>query len=317
MLKKWYSIAVLFVLSAVVFTCSTNINEKGADTATYGTIKIASDESFQPLVDAELDVFHALYQYAKVGIVYKPEDAAIDEMLKDSVRLVFTTRQLNEREKAVFDAAKITPRVNKVAIDGVALIVNNANMDSMLTMKQLKSIFKGEATDWKQFSKLNNSGSIQIVFDNGNSSNLRYISDKFACDSTDRKRFFSAGGNKEVVDYVKNNKGALGVIGVNWISDGDDSTSKSFTNTVKVVAVSDKENPKKSEYYQPYQAYMAQNWYPLSRELFVISREARVGLGTGFAAFVVSDRGQRIVLKSGLVPANVPLRIVNVKNKMP
>jgi len=309
--------AIYFIFIVFVTGCENDINKKGADTATYGTIKIASDESFEPIVNAELDVFRAFYKYANINIEYLPEEGAFAALLQDSVRLIFASRELNDYEKAAFEKAKIIPRINKVAKDGVALIVNNANPDSLLNMTQLKYLFNGNTTNWKDLTKNNNSGDIQIVFDNGSSSNLRYIVSKFGCDSIARKRFFSANGNKEVVKYVQKNKGAIGVIGVNWISDGDDSTSKSFIKNVKIVAIAEKEGANKSEYYQPYQAYLAQNWYPLSRDLFIISREARVGLGTGFSAFVLSERGQRIVLKSGLVPANAPLRIIQVRNKNP
>ncbi|MFN0048442.1 MAG: PstS family phosphate ABC transporter substrate-binding protein [Cytophagales bacterium] len=304
------SLNILFFIG-----CENDINKKGADTATYGTIRIASDESFQPIVDAELDIFRAFYTHATLNIEYKPEDAAFELLLKDSVRLIFASRTLNDYEKSVFEKVKIIPRINKVAIDGVALVTNNANPDSLLTMNQLKAIFNGMTINWKLINKNNAFGDIKIVFDNGSSSNLRYVVDKFGCDSIARKRFFSANGNEAVVEYVKENKGAIGVIGVNWISDGDDSTSKSFNKSIKVVSIAEKDDAKKSEYYQPYQAYLAQGWYPLSRDLYIISREARVGLGTGFAAFVLSERGQRIVLKSGLVPANVPLRIISLKNK--
>lgn len=307
---------IILIVSIFIFSaCENDINKKGADTATYGTISIASDESFQPLLDAELAIFRVNYQYATIKVLYKPEDGAFAELMRDSVRLIFASRNLNEAEKAQFEKVKIIPRVNKVAVDGVALIVNKENPDSLMHMINLKLIFLGEKINWSQVNKKNNSGKIQIVFDNGNSSNLRYISEKFGCDSIARKQFYSANGNENVVDYVMKNKGALGVIGVNWISDGDDSTAKSFTNRIKVVAIGASEDSKLSEYYQPYQAYLAQGFYLLSRDLYIISREARVGLGTGFAAFVLSERGQRIVLKSGLVPANAPLRIINVKKK--
>ena len=68
-------------------------------------------------------------------------------------------------------------------------------------------------------------------------------------------------------------------------------------------------------FYQPYQAYMAQGKYPLLRDVVMISREARSGLASGFMAFVASDKGQRIVLKSGLVPATMPIRIIEVNHE--
>jgi phosphate transport system substrate-binding protein len=57
--------------------------------------------------------------------------------------------------------------------------------------------------------------------------------------------------------------------------------------------------------------------YPLTRDVVIISREIGTGLGTGFISFAASDKGQRIVLKSGLVPVTMPVRIVNInRNKL-
>jgi phosphate transport system substrate-binding protein len=61
---------------------------------------------------------------------------------------------------------------------------------------------------------------------------------------------------------------------------------------------------------QPYQAYLALKTYPLRRELFVINREARTGIASGFASFVAGTKGQLIILKSGLLPATGQTRIV-------
>ena len=67
-----------------------------------------------------------------------------------------------------------------------------------------------------------------------------------------------------------------------------------------------------STHFKPYQAYLALKYYPLSRRITILSREARAGLGNGFMAFVRSEGGQRIVLKAGLVPVTMPLRIVQI-----
>jgi len=50
--------------------------------------------------------------------------------------------------------------------------------------------------------------------------------------------------------------------------------------------------------------------YPLQRNIYVISREARTGLGSGFASFVAGQKGQLIFYKSGLLPAKMQVRIV-------
>ena len=122
---------------------------------------------------------------------------------------------------------------------------------------------------------------------------------------------FAVNTNKEVLDYVEQHKNAIGVIGVSWISDQDDASVKNFLSRVRVMALSDKENPTADEYVQPYQAYIALKQYPLTREVYMISREGRAGLGTGFVSFVAGDAGQRIIRLAGLLPATMPVRIIN------
>jgi phosphate transport system substrate-binding protein len=58
-----------------------------------------------------------------------------------------------------------------------------------------------------------------------------------------------------------------------------------------------------------------QRKYPFLRDLYIVSREARAGLGTGFATYVASDDGQRIILRSGLMPATQPVRVIEVKDE--
>jgi phosphate transport system substrate-binding protein len=66
------------------------------------------------------------------------------------------------------------------------------------------------------------------------------------------------------------------------------------------------------DYYKPYQAYIALKNYPLTRDVMIINREGRNGLGTGFASFVAGDKGQRMIRLMGLLPATMPVRIIQV-----
>ncbi|GEO03007.1 phosphate ABC transporter substrate-binding protein [Adhaeribacter aerolatus] len=285
-----------------------------SDTPTSGTMKISVDESFAPIIDSHVYTFQKLYKYAKVNAAYKPEGEVMKDLLQDSARLVIVARQLTPTEMQVFEKIKITPRVTKVAIDGVALIVHPENTDTLLAIPQLKDIFTGKTTSWKKINAKSALDDITIVFDNSNSSTARYVIDSINQKQPLPAKAFAAKSNPELVDYVANNRNAIGVIGVNWISDFDDSTAIGFLKKIKVVAVGRNINPAAPDtYYQPFQGYLAEGTYPLRRNLYIISREARAGLGTGFASFVAGDKGQRIFLKSGLVPATMPIRLVNIR----
>jgi len=285
------------------------------DTPTSGNITIGVDESFQPIIESQVNTFESIYKYAQIKPHYKPEGAVIEDLINDSTQIAVLSRELTPQEQAVFDQRKIIPRVTKIAIDAVTLIVNNDNPDSLLTMDQVKDIFSGNIKSWKDLNSESNLGDITIVFDNNNSSTSRYVRDSLTADNKLPQNTFAANSHKALIDYVSENKNALGVMGVNWISDFDDSTVVGFLNRIKVIGISKDPNPVTTEsYYQPYQAYIAQGAYPLRRFLYIVSTEGRAGLGTGFVSFVAGDKGQRIILKSGLVPATMPVRVIGLGN---
>jgi phosphate transport system substrate-binding protein len=283
------------------------------DTPTSGNLKISVDESFAPIIDSHVYTFQKLYKYAKVKAQYKSEGEVVKDLLNDSARVIVISRLLTPNESQVFERLKITPRVTKVAVDGVALIVNPENNDTLLSVSQLKDIFTGKITSWKQLNPKSKLNDITIVFDNNNSSTTRYVIDSLNNKQPLPPKAFATKSNPALVDYVAKNSDAIGVLGVNWISDFDDSVAIGFLRKIRVVAVGRENNlTAPDKYYQPFQGYLAQGVYPLRRELYMISREARAGIGTGFASFVAGDKGQRIFLKSGLLPATMPIRLVNV-----
>jgi phosphate transport system substrate-binding protein len=120
--------------------------------------------------------------------------------------------------------------------------------------------------------------------------------------------------NAEVINYVAKHKDALGIIGVCWISNHGDSTHLSFLNRIKVAALTSREKATWENSYHPYQAYIFQKDYPLTRKIYAINTEPMNGLATGLTAFIAGEKGQRIILKSGIVPDNAPTRIVAVHN---
>ena len=155
-----------------------------------------------------------------------------------------------------------------------------------------------------------------MVFDNKNSSTVR-----FAIDSICGGKPLAEGNvsalktNQQVIDYVAKNPDAMGVIGVNWLGNRSDTTNLSFREEIRVMSVSAEDIATPANSYKPYQAYLFYGNYPLARSIYALLNDPRSGLPWGFASFMTSDKGQRIILKSGLVPATQPVRIVHVKDE--
>jgi phosphate transport system substrate-binding protein len=303
-------LVLVYAIFALLLASCREKNKYGkpVDTPTTGKITIVADESLKPIVEAEVETFNALHKDAHISVIYLPEAEAISAMLNyDTIRMAIATRKLTKEERSfLMERTKIRAREEDMAGSGIAVIANRQNPDSLITMDQIKDLLTGKISTWKQIGGKSDNG-IEIVFDNPNSGLLRQLKDSVARVSTLPKNCFALNNNEAVVDHVAKNKNALGLIGLEWISDSDDTTTDKFLSQVRVMEVAGD-----SAYFKPYQAYLALKYYPLMRTITAINREGRTGLATGFAAFFASERGQRIVLKAGLLPKTMPLRIVNV-----
>ncbi len=234
-------------------------------------------------------------------------------MLRDSARLAFTTRKLTKNEQRALDQRKIIGGAVKIATDGVALIVNKANTDSLITMDQLRAVFTGKIKTWSQL-KGNQNEPITLVFDNNNSSNLDFVLSTFGIKSVDGLRIFTTRSNREVIEYVRKNPSALGFIGVNWISDGDEPLTTELSADLRVMGVSSKPNPTgRADYYQPFQEDLGMQRYPLRRPVYILSREAHPGLGGGLVNYLIRDAGSLIIYKVGLWPSVRYNREINLQ----
>lgn len=301
---------LLFAIVGIFLTACTNNkdkNGKALSTTTSGEVKIAADETISSIIDSQEQVFESIYPKANIEAIYLPELDMMDLFIKDSISLVVTTRPLNASETAYFKG-KHSYTQNKIATDGIALIVNNLNTDTTFTLAQVREIMRGNFAKWNDLDKQASSEKINLVFDNKNSGTVRYMSELVGQKSLPG---YALKTNEEVIKYVSENKNALGIVGVNWISDKDDPKAMKFRSGVNVVGImGDPGDLGDDYYYQPYQAYFATKQYPLLREIYSISREPRAGLATGFASFISSDKGQKIILKAGLLPASAPIRII-------
>ncbi len=291
-------------------------NQEPDDTVSVGQITVSVDESLQPLMEAEEMAFEATRKYAKLTSVYVTELKAIELLLNDSARVAVVTRQLNSSERRIFEESKLKYRSIKIATDAVALIVNTSNTDTLITTDQLREVLAGKRTRWSEVGNSGRSEKVTVVFDNNNSSNLNYLFDTLGVPNRASAPIFAVKSNEEVIDFVKKNPNALGVIGVNWISDIDDPKTPRFTEGIRIMAVAKRPEPEPDDYIQPYQYAIALQKYPLCRNVYMITKEARRGLGTGYINYVVSDRGQRIVLKAGLLPATQIIRLVNMRSTL-
>ena len=300
------------MLLMIGIQCANHKASEITETPTRGNIRILADDSFQPIVEAEIGTFTSIYKYAHITPTFLPEKDLISAFLKDSVKVVVSSWEPSEQQKQVLLGTQTIVRTTAVAYDAIALVLNKENVDSLLTYQNVSDLFKGKLTDWKEISSTSKLGKIAAVFDNEKSANIRYFKEQFDLGAQLPSNFYSVKSNEEVIDYVTKNKSAIGLVSINWIGNKQDSTSRSYSDKIKIAAISNKVLDPGS-YFLPVQGSIYDKTYPFTRKVNLVSRESFRGLGSGFISWFAAEQGQRIVLKSGLVPATMPIRLIQLK----
>ena len=276
---------------------------------------LTADESFFPIIDEELYYF-TNQTLDSITPVYINEQDAVKKLMKQETWLAFTTRDFTNNERQSLKDQKFLPRAIPVAYDGLAIIVNNSNPDSCITIKDFARILRGEITKWNEIYPQNKLGVIDVVFDNPLSSTVRWC-----VDSILGGQQFSAPNigavktSAAVIDYVENHPNSLGIIGSNWLNDKRDTTNVTFKKNIRVMSVSQMETATPYNSWKPYQYYIYNDSYPLIRTIYCLLNDSYRGLPFGFSNYLASPKGQMIIFHSSLLPAygNMTTRNVIVK----
>ncbi|HEY8398291.1 MAG TPA: substrate-binding domain-containing protein [Flavihumibacter sp.] len=299
--RRW-KIQVFVILVALGFVrCNNQPVVAHGDTPKSGTIHISVDESFKPVIDSQIKVYESDFPNAKIIAHYKPEAECLKDLLVDSIRMVIVTRGLlPEEEKGLKEKLRYVPIQGRAAFDAVTVIVNPANKDSILDRGELRSILNG--TSGYKFKPVMDGLTA--------TSTVRFAIDSILKGEKLSPEVTAATSSEGVIDYVSKNKDAIGFIGVSWIGNTDDPVQLSFQQKVTIASLRCEICPNEA-YVKPYQANIATRRYPLVRGLHYILKENWQGLGSGFANFLIYERGQLIFRRAYLWPAKMAFEIRN------
>lgn len=300
-----FGVALLLVL---LVACEAHENPLAyqKDTHGRGNIAVFIEESYKPLFETSIYTFESLFPKAKIKPTYKTENDIINAFMDNKVKTICISRDFTDKEKKYLKSKQVEVVSDKLAYDAVALIIHPSNKDTVITVDRLKEWITMDGAKWPASRK-----TVKIVFDQVNSANFNFLT-KLANKETLSKNVYALNSNEEVIRFVKHNKDAMGVIGVNWISDQDDFEVMNFLDSLKPMYVGEHNG---DEVFQPYAGTIYTHEYPLYREMWLINKGSRAGLNTGFVLFMIGEKGQLIIQKSELVPARAPIRLIQMSTE--
>ncbi len=286
--------------SLLLFSCSNDpASDKPVNSHTSGQLRILADDTFKPLLGTTVETFEAIYPDAGIEVVYAAQEQAIYALLEGKADLAIVGRPLTEAEAQSVYKKGLQPKVNTIASDALVFIVAKENKQTSITGEELTAILSGKMKK-------------QLVCDKSSSGNLLYLKDTLYPTGT-LQNIFAAGSDSAVIEYIATHPHAIGIIGMALVSDYDDPKVKARLQKVQLMTVLYKDSTGRTLEGYPVQEELVNGNYPFVRPIYLVNLDGQKNLGTGFANFVVSEKGQKIVLKSGLKPFRMPTRDIIIE----
>ncbi len=287
-----FTSAMLLVLLAGA--CKQKTKPGPTDTLTTGAINVVVDESFRPVMENQIIQFERLFPLAKINARYLPEATCFKEVFfNDSTRMAIVTRYPTAKEERYLqDTLGHLPKSDKIASDAVTIIVNAKNPDVLFTKQKLKDLLQGRIKSDKK-----------IVFDGlSTTSTVRFIMDSIlGGQKIDTSIVKAAASSQAVIDFVANNENAIGLVGLSWVGNPENTEQVKMLEKIKFCFVQC-EICDGQPFVKPMQQSINTRRYPLVRGLYFIVKENFNGLGSGFSNFLRYEKGQLIFRRGYLSP---------------
>ncbi len=282
---RYYILLFLGILS-----CSNPPIKESSPTA--GEIHIQCDEALSTIIEQEKDIFERNYPYAKIHINYLSEFDLFRNFLNDSAEVIIASRSLMADEREFLDKNRnLHPREFPFAVSALAFISSPQSHDSCISYEDLVEALTNN----------NSEHSKSYIIENAQSGIPQYLMHLGKLDRLP-SNFYAQKNTNELIQYVLEHQGSIGILDWSRMSDSDDPYAKAILDKVQLLSVRQPKDSMNEQFYRPYQYNLQDRKYPFTRDLVFISRTGKNDLGLGFASFITGEIGQRILLKAGLLP---------------
>lgn len=236
---------------------------------------VTGSTTIQPIAEVAAEEFHARYPQDAVLVSGVGSSAGIENVSSGTSDIGTSSRELKDEEK---DLGLVdTP----IAFDAIAVIVNPSNPVRSLTKAQVKAIFQGKITNWREV------GGPDMAIGLVNRDEASGTREAFAKIVLDKERFDPTAvilpGTGQVRSVVAQEPRAIGYISLGFVTD-----------SVKAVAIDGVEPSEKS---------VVDGTYPVQRVLHMFTKGEPTGLAKQYLDFVLSpDVQESVVRDAGFIP---------------
>lgn len=274
MLKK--RITALIMGTILVGSLAVGCGAKEEDASKSAKITVSGSTSVGPVMEVEAEKFQAANEGITVEIQQVGSSAGIKNTIDGTSEIGMASRDLKDEEKA----AGLTE--TEIAIDGIAVILNIKNEVKNLTVDQIKDIYTGKITNWKEIDPTKDAPIVVISREEGSGTRdafqeiIGYTSEDLIGEA------LISNANGAIKQTVAGNKNAIGFVSFEYLDDK--------INVVNVEGVApEADNVKSGE-------------YKISRPFLLVDKEENLSEeGQKLINYILSEEGQNIVRENKLI----------------
>ena len=240
------------------------------------TISIAGSTTVLPVAQAAAEEYMNQHSNADIQVSGGGSGVGATSVIGGTADIGMLSRDLKASEKEGNTLKEFV-----VGKDGIALVGHPSNTVSDLSLEQVKAIYQGEITNWKD---VGGADSEIVLIGRDSSSGTREFFTEFVLDKEDAaKEMQELNSNGAVAQAVSITPGAIGYVSLEYVDD----SLKAFS--IGGVA--------------PTVDNVISGIYEINRPLLMITNGEPEGLAADYLAFILSEEGQQILKDSGFIPA--------------
>ncbi len=250
-------------------------------TAFAADIPVKGSTTVQPIMQKAVELFMAKNKGISVSISASGSGDGAKALIDGSTPLAMMSREMKESELKQAKDKGVSPKQILIAYDCLTPIVHPSNAVKNLTMDQLKDIYTGKITDWKELG--GSPGPISVVSRDSSSGTFEYWNEHVLKKERVFARAQMQASSGAVAQTVSKQKSAIGYVGLAYTKNPGlkavsvDGVAGSVENTLNGT-------------------------YPISRGLYLYTNGEPSGDVAKLVNFILSDEGQKIVAQVEYVP---------------
>lgn len=271
-----------FTITAIVLACIVALGFAAAKKV----ITVKGSDTMVILAQRWAELYMAAHPEVTVQVTGGGSGVGISALINGTTEICNSSRPMKNSERD-----KLKARFNSLGVeipaarDGITIYVHETNTVKELSIKQLKQIFTGEITNWKE---LGGQDMKIILYGRENSSGTYVYFRDFVLEGKDYSATCQTlPGTAAVVNAVSKDKFSIGYGGA------------AYAKGVKEVAVKKDEA---SLAYTPNAETIKNGNYPITRYLYMYLRNRPTGATKQYIDWILSPEGQDIVVKVGYFP---------------